>query len=215
MTDGEALRAAIDLFYLPSKVRIVRTQPLPKGTGLLLRLAAGDTAATREAQTHSNRSASANTQAAVFFIEQVLLKPDADEYTILGLDPTANIAEFRAHMALLLKWLHPDISGDEYRSLMARRVIDAWNKIKSLDQHRKQTGVAGLSIQRPQDRRTSQYQLSAPLGLHERPRDPNGPDQLRAPFRSAPRRPLRLLRMLRLIVGYARSCGHSAQSSGE
>jgi hypothetical protein len=34
-------------------------------------------------------------------------------------------------MALLLKWLHPDLTADEHKSLMARRVIEAWNKVKS------------------------------------------------------------------------------------
>jgi hypothetical protein len=127
---GEALKVAIDLFHLPSQVRVVRSLPLPKGTEFLLRLASGETRAAREAEMHGDRSANANRAAAIFFIEQILLSPESDEYRILGLDHTATKAELRAHMALLLKWLHPDLTSNEHKSLMARQVIEAWNKIK-------------------------------------------------------------------------------------
>jgi hypothetical protein len=128
---AEALRAAVDLFHLPSQVRVVRSLPLPAGTEFLLRLASGEARAAHEAEIHSDRSANASRAAAIFFIEQILLSPESDEYRILGLDQTATMAELRAHMALLLKWLHPDLTADEHKSLMARRVIEAWNKVKS------------------------------------------------------------------------------------
>lgn len=131
MSAAEALKAAVDLFHLPSQVRVVRTLPLPAGTEFLLRLASGEARAAHEAEIHSDRSANASRAAAIFFIEQILLSPESDEYRILGLDQTATMAELRAHMALLLKWLHPDLTSDEHKSLMARRVIEAWNKVKS------------------------------------------------------------------------------------
>ena len=133
MSAAEALKAAIDLFHLPSQVRVVRSLPLPTGTDFLLRLASGEARAAREAEIHSHRGANASRAAAIFFIEQILLSPESDEYRILGLDHTATTAELRAHMALLLKWLHPDLAADEHKSLMARRVIEAWNKVKSSD----------------------------------------------------------------------------------
>ncbi|HVU21598.1 MAG TPA: J domain-containing protein [Hyphomicrobium sp.] len=212
MTEGEALRAAIDLFYLPSQIRIVRRQPLPKGTGLLLRLAVGDPSAANEAKRHSGRSIIANREAAVFFVEQILLRPDADEYTILGLDHTAEITEFRAHMALLLKWLHPDMNSDENRSLMACRVIDAWNKVKSLDRNRRQQSEPGTSILQSQNR----FNLSrTPIGwqhhkmssLHSRVAFQN--------VSHLPPHRCRLLRILKSLLGYTRTNRHSAQQSGK
>lgn len=141
MSAAEALKAAIDLFHLPSQVRVVRSLPLPTGTDFLLRLASGEARAAREAEINSDRSANASRAAAIFFIEQILLSPESDEYRILGLDHTATMAELRAHMALLLKWLHPDLAADEHKSLMARRVIEAWNKVKSSERRLARNGI--------------------------------------------------------------------------
>ncbi|AGK56636.1 heat shock protein DnaJ domain-containing protein [Hyphomicrobium denitrificans 1NES1] len=137
MTDADALKVAIDLFHLPSQVRAMRARPLPKGTRLLLRIASGDTDAMRQAQTLSDRSATAIREAAIFFVEQILLERGADEYRTLGLDNTAPANELRAHMALLIKWLHPDLNNDGHRSTMARQVIRAWQKVNSPDKLRR------------------------------------------------------------------------------
>ena len=61
-----------------------------------------------DAQDSIGRPPEVSRQAAVFFIEQILLSSDADSYRILGLDHSATAGELRSHMALLLKWLHPD-----------------------------------------------------------------------------------------------------------
>lgn len=137
MSDTDALRAAIDLFHLPSQIRAVRTRPLPNGTKLLLRLAVGDTDAMREAEILSNRPQSAIRQAAIFFIEQILLDPDADEYRTLGLDHTATMSELRANMAPLLKWLHPDLNDDTQKSTMAQQVIQAWKQVNTSEKLRR------------------------------------------------------------------------------
>lgn len=131
MSDVDVLKIAIDLFYLPSQVRATRNRPLPKGTKFLLLIAAGDVDAMRDARALSNRPSNAIQDAAIFFIEQILLDRSADEYRTLGLDCSAPTAELRAHMALLLKWLHPDINNDARRSAMARQVIRAWKQINS------------------------------------------------------------------------------------
>lgn len=55
MSDADALKTAIDLFYLPSQVRATRTRLLPKGTKFLLLIAAGDPDAMRTAQDLSRR----------------------------------------------------------------------------------------------------------------------------------------------------------------
>jgi hypothetical protein len=136
MSDVGALKAAIELFYVPSQVRTMRFSPLPKGTPLLLRLAAGEAEAAREAQELSGRPAGVTRQAAIFFIEQILLYSDADSYRILGSNHSATPSELRAHMALLLKWLHPDLNHDGHTALLARRVIRAWDQIKTPERRR-------------------------------------------------------------------------------
>ena len=47
MSDKMALRVAIDLLHVPSQVRLARSEPLPRGVPVLLRIAAGDDAAER------------------------------------------------------------------------------------------------------------------------------------------------------------------------
>ena len=56
----------------------------------------------------TNRSEHSLREAAAFYIEQILLHPDADHYRVLGAQPDASTAELRRNMALLIRWLHPD-----------------------------------------------------------------------------------------------------------
>lgn len=145
MSDADALKVAIELFHLPSQIRAMRALPLPKGTKLLLQLAVGDADAMREAQMLSDRPQFVIRQAAIFFIEQILLDPVADEYRTLGLDDAATTNELRAHMALLLKWLHPDLSSNDHRSAMARQAIQAWKKVNSSEKLRRHpTAIARI-----------------------------------------------------------------------
>ncbi|HET7447654.1 MAG TPA: hypothetical protein VFJ49_07050, partial [Methyloceanibacter sp.] len=72
-------------------------------------------------------------RAARFFIEQVLFHPQADSYRVLGARPQASTGELRRNMALLLRWVHPDHDQGE-RSIFARRVMRAWNDLKTDEQ---------------------------------------------------------------------------------
>jgi hypothetical protein len=145
MSDADALKAAIDMLHIPSQVRAMRLSALPKGTPLLLRLAAGEPEAAHEAQDLSGRSPEFCRQAAIFFIEQILLSPEADSYRILGLMRNAPTAEIRGHMALLLKWLHPDLSRDSHKSILTRRVIRAWDQLKTPERRRQHDELFRLS----------------------------------------------------------------------
>jgi hypothetical protein len=126
-----ALQVAIDLLHLPSQVRQIRSGPLPDNVLILLRIAAGDEEAIREASALAGRSRETVHNAAAFFIEQILLSPDADSYLILGATPAATRDELRRNMALLLRWLHPDLDRQGERSIFAGRVTRAWEQLKT------------------------------------------------------------------------------------
>jgi hypothetical protein len=126
-----ALQVAIDLLHLPSRVRQIRSGPLPENVLILLRIAAGDEETTREAIALVGRSRENVHKAAAFFIEQILLSPDADSYRVLGATPEATRDELRRNMALLLRWLHPDLDRQGERSIFARRVTRAWEQLKT------------------------------------------------------------------------------------
>jgi DnaJ-class molecular chaperone len=72
-------------------------------------------------------------KAAVFFIEQILFAPDADSYRVLGVGPRATPGELRRNMALLLRWLHPDLDPQATHSTFACKVTGAWNDLKTAE----------------------------------------------------------------------------------
>jgi hypothetical protein len=144
MAGRTALKLAVDLLHVPAQVRLVRSEPLPDGVVLLLRIAAGEADAEREAAAMTGRSVDTIRRAAAFFIEQILFAPDADSYRVLGADAGAGAGELRRNAGLLLKWLHPDRDRNDPRAVFASRVTGAWNDLKTPErraaydaQHRK------------------------------------------------------------------------------
>ena len=129
----EALRLAIDLLHVPSRVRQIRMDPLPQGVSFLLRIAAGDSSAMREASRVTDRSSEVLRNAAAFFIEQILLATESDSYRVLGATPNATASELRYHMALLIKWLHPDSAQEGSQSVFVNRVTVAWDNLKTAE----------------------------------------------------------------------------------
>ena len=137
MRRSPALDVAMSLVDQPVAVRDARSVRLPGGIGLLLQVAAGDQGALRSAQAMTGRSPAALQGAAGFFIEQILFHPQADYYRVLGASAGAPRSQLRQHMALLIKWLHPD--GREHRvswsdldrSVFIHRVTQAWEHLKS------------------------------------------------------------------------------------
>jgi hypothetical protein len=133
MPHADALRVALDLFHVPSRVRFARADPLPEDVLFLLRIAAGDDRAVKQAVQASHRSAAVVREAATFFIEQVLLCPESDSYRVLGVSPEATASELRRNMALLVKWLHPDTVSKGQPSVFLNRVTLAWDDLKNAE----------------------------------------------------------------------------------
>jgi len=131
MDHAPALKLALDLMHFPSQVQPMRAAPLPDDLLVLLRIAASDEEMTLQAMKLSGRSQQAVREAVGFFIEQILLFPDADSYRVLGAGPEATSGELRRNMALLLRWLHPDHDRQGERLVFAGRVTRAWNDLKT------------------------------------------------------------------------------------
>lgn len=131
MSRDAALKTALSLVKVPTHIRALRASPLPHGIDLLLNLAAGNEDAHRNALELGGRSDQNLMNAAGFFIEQILLHPDSDSYRVLGADPTATTRELRANMALLMRWLHPDLDPEGNRAHLANRVLRAWDDLKT------------------------------------------------------------------------------------
>jgi DnaJ-domain-containing protein 1 len=161
MTERTALKAALSVLHLPASVRRVRSEPLPPGIEAVLKIAAGDEEAEAEAARLTERPRAVVREAAIFYIEQVLLCPGADSYRVLGATPSASAQELRRHMALLLSWLHPDKTPS--RAAFAARVTGAWNDLRSPD--RRAAYDAALNISQSNGRGPSQHLSRTPSAM--------------------------------------------------
>jgi hypothetical protein len=133
MTELTAMKSAIGLLHLPSSVRHVRCEPLPPGIDQLLRIASGDEQVAREMAEQTERPLSVIQDAAIFYIEQIMLSPDSDCYRVLGASPTTSAPDLRRNMALLISWLHPDKNLSGERAVFAARVTEAWDTLRNPD----------------------------------------------------------------------------------
>jgi DnaJ-class molecular chaperone len=119
-------------------------------------------------------------KAAAFFIEQILLHADADSYRVLGANPQSTSNELRRNMALLLKWLHPDLDRSAERSVLATRVTLAWDAVKTPERKAAYDNARSVALKaaatraasRARRRDGAQQPASAqpPLHIHRAPR---------------------------------------------
>ncbi len=209
-TDAAALRLAIDLMHAPSRIRAARSNRLPTGVALLLRIAAREKAAQSEAAAATGRSEDIVREAAVFFIEQILLAPEADCYRILGADRQTPAAELRRNMALLLKGLHPDFEQDEERSVLASRVTRAWDNLKSPERRAAHDRASKIAIgEKPLGGRLPEVETPRGPPARERKgvRRSKRPLQLAGP---TPERQGALLRLVLFLFGHNRGAQTAA-----
>ncbi len=133
MREATALEVATNLLQLPSRARLIRDGDLPSDVEVLLRIVAGEADALSEAMRTASLPEGAVQEAASFFVEQIMLHPDADSYRALGVRPDATTEQLRRNMALLLRWLHPDRATNSARAVYAGRVTQAWNNLKTVE----------------------------------------------------------------------------------
>jgi hypothetical protein len=131
MYPSPALVAAIALSRAPSLAGVLRTQALPDGVQLLLSILARDPDAAQKARAMTGLREAELIAAVELYVLQVMLYPGAPSRRILGVPPNADRAVIRAHLRLLLTWLHPDKNSSAWHAPFARRVIAAWRQIDS------------------------------------------------------------------------------------
>jgi hypothetical protein len=131
MASISTIKLAVDLLHLPSRVKSARDEPLPSGVQDIIAIAAGDDALLIEASAAIKRPSAVVLGAANFYIEQILMAPGADSYRVLGATAEMSSAALRHNMTMLVKWLHPDVSGQHGREAFASRVTAAWDDLKT------------------------------------------------------------------------------------
>lgn len=169
MPRSDALAAAISMLERPHAAKLARSSRLPEGITFLLEIAAGEAPALGKAAQLTGRTEATLQKAAGFFIEQVLLSPDGDSYRILGSDRGAPLAELRRNMALIMRWLHPDLASDASsslldRSLFASRITQAWETVKT-DERRTAYNTSLAAKQSPPRFRKNTHALTRTIKI--------------------------------------------------
>src|SRR5205823_3482880 len=108
MGGQRALDLALDLLRTPAFAASMANSPLPNDVLEVIRIAAASPDACRAAASVTGQPESTLIEAARFYVQQILLRPDADCYRVLGIRPEDSRESARVHMRWLLKWLHPD-----------------------------------------------------------------------------------------------------------
>jgi hypothetical protein len=131
MPRDAALDQAIQLLLMPSAARMLQETPLPVDIVFLLRILAREPEAEAVAVARTGKSVERIREAAEFYADQVLFSANVSAYRALAAEPGASRAALRAHMSLLLRWLHPDLGVHEKRTGYFDRVIVAWDILQS------------------------------------------------------------------------------------
>jgi hypothetical protein len=127
---SDALRLALHIYAEPHTARGAAAAPLPDGVLDALKLAAGSAELQQACSRDSGVPPERLTEAARFFVEQVMLTRGADHYRVLGVGPQASTATIREHYRWLIRWLHPDREGAGWHAVLAGRVNQAYAELR-------------------------------------------------------------------------------------
>ena len=130
MSGPRGIDLALDLARMPALAKTLEEPPLPADIFDVMQIAAGAPEACQWAAQETGQPAGVLVDAARFYLQQVLLRDDADPYRVLGLAPGASREVARRHLGCLLQWLHPDVNTD-WDSVYAGRVLRAWREISA------------------------------------------------------------------------------------
>jgi DnaJ domain len=137
MQSRNALGVALDLFRRPIGVRDQQKQILPNDVITVIRIAAGDAVETSRFGGDHDKRVLEIQEACIFYVQQILFHPGADDYRILGLSPGATSKQIQEHKRMLLKWLHPDRNHNTWEQKHFNRVIAAAENLEA--------GAGGIS----------------------------------------------------------------------
>jgi hypothetical protein len=131
MAQPHVIELALDLARMPALARRSGASALPPNIIELMRIAAASPEACGAAMAQTGEPRHVLIEAARFYLQQVLFRPDADCYRILGIEPTDSRETARSHMRWLLEWLHPDRNNNNnsWDTVYAERVLKAWREV--------------------------------------------------------------------------------------
>jgi hypothetical protein len=162
MTQPHVIELALDLARMPALARRSAVPPLPPNVVELMRIAAGSPEACRAAVAQTGEPRHVVIESARFYLQQVLFRPDADCYRILGIQPATSRATAREHMRWLLEWLHPDrnANNNSWDVVYAERVLKAWREVSNGSAAKPNLAVTRASADQNKKRRSPAIHLT-------------------------------------------------------
>jgi hypothetical protein len=130
----QAVLLALELARQPSLAAAIRRRPLPRSGMLeLIRIAGGCVETLGQTARATRKSPAHVKQAAELYLQHALFGPEADSYRVLGVSVDAPQKLLREHLRWLMRWLHPDHNRNDWETIFAARVLEAWDNVKSPD----------------------------------------------------------------------------------
>jgi hypothetical protein len=130
MANQRAVDLALDLARMPAFASSMAASPLPVDVLEVIRIAAECPDACRAAALTTGQPEPVLVEAARFYLQQILFRPEADGYRVLGIRPDDSRELARVHMRWLLLWLHPDRNGG-WDAIYAKRIVKAWREVST------------------------------------------------------------------------------------
>ena len=144
--------------------------PLPGAISALLRIASGAKSECAEAGTSPEELH----KAALFFIEQVMLRHDANHFRVLGVNQGAGLEQIKEHHRLLMRLFHPDREQSgardfqaEWSAACATRVNLAYNTLRDADSRSRY--ITSLNVQPARQTAEVAYSPARPRRMARQP----------------------------------------------
>jgi len=146
MSGPRGIDLALDLARMPVLAQSIDKPPLPSDIFEIMQIASASPEVCQSAARATGQPAAVLVEAARFYLQQVLLRPDADPYRVLGLPRGASRELARCHFRCLLQWLHPDVNKD-LDSVYTERVLKAWREVSlSTNSHARERAANGARV---------------------------------------------------------------------
>jgi hypothetical protein len=168
MSAFTGIALALDLARMPALAHSTEKLPLPTDILEIMRVAAGSPETCQSASQATGQPPAVLVEAARFYLQQMLLRPDADAYRVLGLTPGASRELARQHMRSLLQWLHPDVNS-EWDAVYAERVLKAWREVSAKIDSSAASNTRSRVLAEPGKRAQGHSGLSARIPWIQRP----------------------------------------------
>jgi hypothetical protein len=131
MNGAEAIEVALEVYRKPARARSLHRHDLPAGLLNLIKIAAGTEDEVKALLDDNTVSALPIKEAAVFYLQQMLMQAEDDDYRQLGLRRGATLQDLKDHKRWLLKWLHPDRNRNTWENVLFKRVAAAAQRLEA------------------------------------------------------------------------------------